>query len=113
MASSTPGTCRNTHSTPQKHPAPNVAVWMDMVRITPSEFGTPWSAERSAPLRRCEPAGGVLRVVREHEVGAGAADRGEGLEHGLALVEPAVQRGGLQHRVLAAHVVGGHREGGR
>jgi hypothetical protein len=49
-------------------------------------------------------------VVREHEVGAGAADRGQDLEDRATLVEPAVRRRGFHHRVLATHVVGGHRE---
>ena len=40
----------------------------------------------------------------------GAADRGQGLEHGGALVEVAGGGGGLDHRVLAADVVGGDRQ---
>ena len=34
-----------------------------------------------------KPSGGVLRVVGDDDVGAGAADRGQRLEHGGALVE--------------------------
>ena len=60
-----------------------------------------------------KPSGGVLGVVGDDDVGAGAADRGQGLEHGGALVEPAGGRGGLDHRVLAADVVGGDRHARR
>src|SRR5512132_1522608 len=57
-----------------------------------------------------QPVGGVLRVVREDQIGAGAPDRGEHLEHDGAFVEPAVLGGRLHHRVLARDVVRGRRE---
>ena len=57
--------------------------------------------------------GDVLGVVGDHDVGAGAADAGQRLEHGGALVEQSALGGGLEHGVLAADVVGrdGHARG--
>src|SRR4051794_31722897 len=52
------------------------------------------------------PSGGVLRVVGDHDVGAGTPDRRQGLQHRGALVERSRRRGGLDHGVLAADVVG-------
>src|SRR5688572_1228203 len=52
-----------------------------------------------------QPVCGFLGVVGEDEVGAGAADRGENLESGGPLVEPAFLGRGLHHRVLAGDVV--------
>ena len=57
-----------------------------------------------------QPSRGVLRVVGDDRVGAGAAQRGEDLEHGRALVEMTGRGGRLDHRVLAADVVGGDRQ---
>ena len=48
-----------------------------------------------------QPACGVDRVVGQDGVGAGALERSEGFEHHRLLVQPAVLRGGLEHRVLA------------
>jgi len=53
----------------------------DVLEIRP--FG-PADPRRHSAL--AEPVGGVLRVVGQHEVGAGAADRGEELEHDLPLI---------------------------
>src|SRR3954471_18790189 len=50
-------------------------------------------------------AGGFAGVVSNDDVGAGAADGRQALEHRALLVEPAVARRGLEHRVLAADVV--------
>src|SRR5256712_14032072 len=47
--------------------------------------------------------------VGDDDVGAGAADPGQGLEHRALLVEPAELAGGADHRVLARHRVGGQR----
>src|SRR6185295_5886138 len=47
--------------------------------------------------------------VREDHVGAGTADRRQLLERHGVVVDPAVGRGRLQHRVLAADVVRGER----
>src|SRR5829696_555905 len=60
-----------------------------------------------------QPGGGVLGEVGDDHVGAGAANRGERLHRGGPLVDPAVLRCGLQHRVLAADVVGRERRAGR
>ena len=72
--------------------------------------------DRSAVAARADlqrqPSGDVLRVVGDHDVGAGAADAGERLEHGGALVEQSLGGRRLDHRVLAADVVGGDREVG-
>jgi DNA-binding Lrp family transcriptional regulator len=51
-------------------------------------------------------------VVGDHDVGARAADAGERLEHGGALVEEPLGGGGLEHGVLPAHVVRGDRQVG-
>jgi hypothetical protein len=52
--------------------------------------------------------GHLAGEVGEDDVGAGPLDGGEVLEgHGLT-VDPAALGRRLQHRVLAAHVVGGH-----
>src|SRR5674476_375105 len=59
-------------------------------------------------LRRSfDPAHDVLSVVGDDEVGAGALDAGDGLHDGALLVQPPVGRRFLDHRVLAAHGVGG------
>src|SRR5712691_1718750 len=51
-------------------------------------------------------ARGLARVVRDDDVGAGAPNGRQRLEHRTPLVEPAVSCGRFQHRVLAAHVIG-------
>src|SRR5207253_4758674 len=53
----------------------------------------------SGPL--AQPARGVLRVVGDDEVRAGAADRDERLERGTPLVDPPAIGGRLEQRVLA------------
>src|SRR3989441_1143875 len=47
--------------------------------------------------------------VGDDDVGAGAAEPGQGLEHRAHLVEPAELAGGADHRVLAGHPVGGQQ----
>src|SRR4051812_9407146 len=59
---------------------------------------------------RSEPGCELLRPVRHDQVGARAPDGGQRLERGLPLVEPAVLRGRLHHRVLARDVVRGDRQ---
>ena len=61
----------------------------------------------------CSHRAGVLGVVGDDDVGPGAADRGQRLQHRRPLFEIAGGRRGLQHRVLAADVVGGQRHPGR
>ena len=55
----------------------------------------------------------AARVVGQDAVGARALDAAEALEHGLALVEPAVAGGRREHRVLAADLIdeGRHAKG--
>src|SRR5580704_2615170 len=60
----------------------------------------------ASKLSRSQPAGYVLGVVCQDDVGAGPLDAGYDLEDGAALVEPAVGYRGLHHGVFAAHVVG-------
>src|SRR5688572_20187550 len=62
-----------------------------------------------ASVGSAQPAQGLRREVGEDHVGAGALEREQGLERAGALVEPTVRRRGLEHRVLAAHLVGGGR----
>src|SRR6266480_4127849 len=54
----------------------------------------------SARTATFQEAGGVLRKVADHDVGAGPADRGERLQHRALLVEPAQLARGADHRVL-------------
>jgi hypothetical protein len=54
---------------------------------------------------RQEALGEVARVVREHEVGTGAFDRGDVLARDGVAIDPPQLRRGLHHRVLAADVV--------
>ncbi len=66
----------------------------------------------AASSRVSKPFGGLLGPVGDDHVRARPADRGQALhDRGLA-VDVARGRGGLQHRVLAADAVGGHRQVG-
>src|ERR1041385_1463937 len=47
------------------------------------------SSERVPSVIALQPLSEVLRPVRDDEIGAGAADRGQRLERSLSLVEPA------------------------
>ena len=77
------------------------------------------TAARSRPARRSRPrsdrvsageqARGLDRPVGQHRAGAGPPDRGQRLEDRPLAVDPAVGRGRLDHRVLAADLVGAHR----
>ena len=51
-------------------------------------------------------------MIGDDEVGSGALDGQQRLHHHGPLVEPAIGGRRLEHGVLAAHVVGGHREPG-
>src|SRR3546814_7775977 len=57
---------------------------------------------RSPDLRGvfAQPASRVQREVGQHAVGAGALEAQQRFQRALALVEPAVGEGGLEHRVL-------------
>jgi hypothetical protein len=54
----------------------------------------------------------VEREVAQHAVGAGALEGQQRFHHHRVVVQPAVGGGGLEHRVLAADLVGegGHAE---
>ena len=52
---------------------------------------------------------GFAREISDDHVRAGAANRGQRFHHRALLVDPAVPRGGLDHRVLAAHLIRGRR----
>src|SRR3546814_2416406 len=69
---------------------------------------------RSPDLRGvfAQPASRVQREVGQHAVGAGALEAQQRFQRALALVEPAVGEGGLEHRVLAADLVGVGRSDG-
>src|SRR5512136_923313 len=54
-----------------------------------------------------EAFGDGAREIGEDEVGPGSLDRKQVLVGDRGTVEPAELRGGLHHRVLAAHVVRG------
>ena len=64
---------------------------------------------RSRPLGRLlhivQAFGDLACEVGQHEVGAGTLDRREVLDRHRVAVDPTVPRRGLDHRVLAAHVV--------
>mmetsp|Transcript_20573 Transcript_20573/g.38351 ORF Transcript_20573/g.38351 Transcript_20573/m.38351 type:complete len:225 (-) Transcript_20573:1339-2013(-) len=49
---------------------------------------------------------GVQREVGQHTVGAGALEGQQALHHHGVVIEPAIGGSGLEHRVLAAHLVG-------
>jgi hypothetical protein len=57
-------------------------------------------------LRLAQKLGGVLGEVGDDEVGAGAADAEERLEHGALGLEPAALEGGVEHGVLAGDLIG-------
>src|SRR6266536_6519985 len=57
--------------------------------------------------RRCTE---IHREISNDQVRAGAFDRGQDLVHDARAVDPAALRGGLHHRVFAAHVVSGNRK---
>src|SRR5215467_3951251 len=63
----------------------------------------------SAHTATLEDPRGVAGEVRDHDVGAGAADRGERFHHRPLLVEPAQTAGGTDHRVFARDRVGRER----
>src|SRR5437867_5281012 len=67
------------------------------------------SSERVIESRSGDPAGEVLGVVGQDDLGAGAGDAGERLLDDPLLVDPSPLGGGLDHRVFARHVVGRHR----
>src|SRR5229473_1287170 len=61
---------------------------------------------RAGPARPLgERPSSLSGVVGDDDIGAGAADTRQRLEHRTALVDPAVPRRRLQHGVLAAHVI--------
>src|SRR6185437_8301765 len=64
--------------------------------------------KRAVPsLAMLEPAGSIFGVIGEDDAGASALNAGEDFERNAFFVDPAVARGGLYHRVFAAHVVSG------
>src|SRR4029453_9258167 len=69
----------------------------------------PTHARGSAHAATLEQAGDVAREVRDHDVGARAAERGERLHHRALLLAPAEPAGGPDHRVFAGDRVGGQR----
>src|SRR5262245_2860149 len=64
-------------------------------------------AASSALAIALEPARDVPGEVRDDDVGTGASDGSERLHHRALLLEPAELRGGLEHRILPRHRVGG------
>src|SRR5487761_1005571 len=62
----------------------------------------------TGPYWSAEPAGYLGGPVGEDDPGTRTADRGERLHDDPVPVQPPVGRGRLQHRVLAADLVGGH-----
>ena len=70
-------------------------------------------AWRSCQVSRAQPAGELDGPVGEHGVGAGATDADAPTRSiGALAVDPAVGGGGLDHRVLAGHLVGPDRHVG-
>ena len=80
--------------------------------VSSSGTAAPSLRRRDLRPRYVSHRGHILRVVGDDDVGAGAADAGQRLEHGGALVEQAGGGGGLEHGVLAADVVGGDGQAG-
>src|SRR5579859_4813196 len=53
-----------------------------------------------------QPARRINRMVGDDDVGASSLDACQCFEYGTTLVQPAIRRGGFQHRVLATDIVG-------
>src|ERR1700722_9766963 len=73
--------------------------------VTGANRGPRWVA----PGGLAQAAGDFGGPVGEDDVGARAADGGERLVDDPVAVDPALGRRRLDHRVLAADLVGGHR----
>src|SRR5664279_698083 len=72
-----------------------------------------WKTRTACAMRESPRAQGARRVeseVREHAIGTGALEGAERFHHHRVVVEPAVLRRRLEHRVLAAHLVGERRQ---
>src|SRR5579883_3052884 len=84
----------------------------------PADSATPIAPALAAPQTRApardalgtEGLGGLDGVVREDAVGARAPDGHEHLDHRAAVVQHVRRGGGLEHRVLARHVVREERQ---
>src|ERR1700689_1327021 len=68
---------------------------------------------RRGTLRRSlagfQPAGYVFGVIGEDNGGSGALDAGHDFEDDALLINPAVARGSLHHRIFGADIVRGDR----
>src|SRR5271166_5539264 len=73
--------------------------------VSCSSWSTPADCERSPLL---QPPRHIERVVCENHINSRALEAGEGFQDDPALVDPAAERGGLDHGVLAGDVVGRH-----
>ena len=84
--------------------------WRSVARTSafPGHGGRPGRSSAGAPsLDVTSQPSRFAGEVGEDHVGAGALDRGEVLEGDGVAVDPPALGGGLDHRVLAGHVVGG------
>src|SRR5437762_11505213 len=78
--------------------------------IAYSPFAEILTAVSSAPAEPAlEQARRLASEIRDHDVGAGAADRGQRLEYRAVLVEPAELARRAAHPVPARHLVRGSR----
>src|SRR5438105_1048875 len=78
--------------------------------IAYSPFAEILTAVSSAPAEPAlEQARRLASEIRDHDIGAGAADGGQRLEYRALLVEPAELAGRADHRVLARDRVRGQR----
>src|SRR6185369_16387048 len=63
------------------------------------------TAQTAILFRRAQFLGDDRCEISEHAVGAGALEGHEAFPHGAFAIEPAVLRGGVDHRVLARHLI--------
>jgi phosphoenolpyruvate carboxykinase (diphosphate) len=80
----------------------------DVRRMFTREYlmASDWYCER---LRAKQQAGGGFGEIGENDAGARARDGGERLHHGAIVIQPAVARGGHDHGILSAHLIGRDR----
>src|SRR5271163_4209344 len=61
--------------------------------------------ESQPELSRLQPSRRVLGMVRQYNVSSSALNSRQDFQHDSLLIQPAFLRGGLDHRVLSAHVI--------
>src|SRR5712692_5504852 len=114
MTSGSPPTARNARTGLFTPPTSTCCAWRKIARErSRTRLGGPCVIAFPCPcpdslfrraLARLQPARGVLGVVGEDNVRAGAPDGREDFQHDALLVQPAVARSGLHHGIFPADV---------